>query len=254
MKAVGESVVRPLLYFDNNVKGSVNLFQAMATHNVKSLVFSSSCTVYGDPASVPVNEDFPLQTTNPYGRSKLIIENMLRDLAASDPGWRIALLRYFNPVGAHSSGTIGEDPQGVPNNLLPYVAQVAIGEREYVTVHGNDYATVDGTGVRDYIHVVDLAEGHVAAQRWVEANAGVLPVNLGTGGGHSVLQVIAAFERACGKPIPYRIGPRRAGDVRETYADVTRAREVLGWTAKRGIDAMCADAWRWQQWAASNIG
>ena len=252
LKAVGESVAQPLLYFDNNVKGSINLFLTMAKHGVKSLVFSSSCTVYGDPASVPVREDFPLSTTNPYGRSKLIIEDMLRDLAASDPEWRIALLRYFNPVGAHSSGTIGEDPQGIPNNLLPYVAQVAVGEREFVTVHGGDYATIDGTGVRDYIHVVDLADGHVAAQRWVESNRGVMPVNLGTGGGHSVLQVISAFERACGKPIPYRIGPRRPGDVRETYGDVTRARDVLGWSAKRGIDEMCADAWRWQQWAKTN--
>ena len=252
LKAVGESVEKPLLYFDNNVKGSINLVQAMTKHGVKSLVFSSSCTVYGDPASVPVREDFPLSTTNPYGRSKLIVENMLRDVAASDAEWRIALLRYFNPVGAHSSGTIGEDPQGIPNNLLPYVAQVAVGEREFVTVHGNDYATLDGTGVRDYIHVVDLAEGHVAAQAWVEANRGVMPVNLGTGGGHSVLQVIGAFERACGKPIPYRIGPRRPGDVRETYGDVTRAREVLGWSAKRGIDEMCADVWRWQQWAKTN--
>ena len=255
LKAVGESVAQPLLYFDNNVKGSVNLFQAMAKHGVKSLVFSSSCTVYGDPAAVPVREDFPLQTTNPYGRSKLVIEHMLRDIAAADPEWRIALLRYFNPVGAHASGTIGEDPQGIPNNLVPYVAQVAVGEREHVIVHGNDYATVDGTGVRDYIHVVDLAEGHVAAQRWVEAanrGGGAQPFNLGTGGGSSVLQVIKAFEKACGKPIRYQIGPRRAGDVRETYADVTRAKAMLGWSAKRDLDAMCADAWRWQQWAKAN--
>ncbi len=252
LKAVGESVAQPLLYFDNNVRGSLNLFESMTKHGVKSLVFSSSCTVYGDPASVPVREDFPLQTTNPYGRTKLIVENMLRDIAAADPGWRIALLRYFNPVGAHPSGTLGEDPQGIPNNLVPYVAQVAIGARDEVIVHGNDYPTVDGTGVRDYIHVSDLAEGHVAAQRYVEANAGVVAVNLGTGGGHSVLQVIDAFSRACGKKVPYRIGPRRPGDIAQTWSDVTRSRDLLGWTASRGIDDMCADAWRWQVWAAKN--
>jgi len=253
LKAVGESVAKPLLYFDNNVRGSLNLFDSMSRHGVKSLVFSSSCTVYGDPASVPVREDFPLQTTNPYGRTKLILENMLRDIAESDPEWRVALLRYFNPVGAQPSGTIGEDPQGTPNNLVPYVAQVAIGSREEVIVHGDDYPTPDGTGIRDYIHVTDLAEGHVAAQRYIETKPGVTAVNLGTGGGHSVLQVIDAFSRACGKPVPYRIGPRRPGDIAQTWSDVTLSKELLGWTAQRDIDDMCTDAWRWQQWAAKNL-
>jgi UDP-glucose 4-epimerase len=253
LKAVGESVERPLFYFDNNVRGSVQLFDTMARHNVKCLVFSSSCTVYGDPASVPVREDSPLQTTNPYGRTKLMIEDMLRDIARSDPEWRIALLRYFNPVGAHESGTIGEDPQGMPNNLLPYIAQVAIGDRAELLVHGDDYPTRDGTGVRDYIHVCDLADGHVAAQRYVDGNAGVCALNLGTGAGYSVLQMVEAFERASGKPIAYRIGPRRAGDIAQTYADPSLANSVLGWTARRGIDQMCSDAWRWQQWAKQNL-
>ena len=253
LKAVGESVAKPLLYFDNNVRGSLILFQAMAAHGVKKLVFSSSATVYGDPASVPIREDFPLHTTNPYGRSKLMVEDILRDVAQSDPEWRIALLRYFNPVGAHRSGTIGEDPTGIPNNLLPYIAQVAIGERGAVSVFGDDYPTPDGTGVRDYIHVCDLADGHVAAQRHIDAHPGLLTVSLGTGEGYSVLQMIKAFERASGRPVPYRVVPRRPGDVAQCYADPSLAKKLLGWSAKRGLDEICADAWRWQQWAAANL-
>jgi UDP-glucose 4-epimerase len=252
LKAVGESVAEPLKYFDNNVRGTVSLLKAMTAHGVKSMVFSSSCTVYGDPASVPVREDFPLRTTNPYGRTKLILEDMLRDVHAADPLWRIALLRYFNPVGAHASGTIGEEPSGTPNNLVPYIAQVATGEREFLRVFGNDYPTVDGTGVRDYIHVVDLAEGHVAAQRYLEREGGLATVNLGTGGGCSVLQMVAAFEHASGRPIPYRIEGRRPGDVAATFGDVSRAKTLLGWSAKRGIGEICADAWRWQQWTKTN--
>ncbi|MBP8296478.1 MAG: UDP-glucose 4-epimerase GalE [Burkholderiales bacterium] len=250
LKAVGESVADPLSYFDNNVHGSVTLLQAMARHHVKSFVFSSSCTVYGEPATVPIREHFPLQATNPYGRSKLMVEDILRDLAKSDPDWRIAILRYFNPVGAHPSGMLGEDPNGVPNNLLPYVAQVAIGDRQELAVFGGDYPTIDGTGVRDYIHVCDLAEGHVAAQQYIGVHPGTLTVGLGTGQGYSVLQVVEAFKRASGRPIPYRIVPRRPGDVPEVYADPALAREKLGWSTRRGIDEICADAWRWQKWAA----
>ena len=253
LKAVGESVADPLSYFDNNVHGSVTLLRTMARHHVKSFVFSSSCTVYGDPARVPIREDFPLQATNPYGRSKLMVEDILRDLAKSDPDWRIAILRYFNPVGAHPSGMLGEDPNGVPNNLLPYIAQVAIGEREELAVFGGDYPTVDGTGVRDYIHVCDLAEGHVAAQQYIGAHPGTLTVGLGTGQGYSVLQMVAAFQRASGRSIPYRIVPRRPGDVPEVYADPALAREMLGWSTRRGIDEICTDAWRWQQWAAGKV-
>jgi len=247
LKAVGESVELPLHYYDNNVAGSLCLFKAMAEAGVCKLVFSSSATVYGDPESVPVREDFPVSATNPYGRSKLHIEEMLRDIASADAQWRIALLRYFNPVGAHPSGLIGEDPRGIPNNLLPYVAQVAIGRREELSVFGGDYPTPDGTGVRDFIHVVDLAEGHLAALNVLERQAGVITVNLGTGRGYSVLEVVAAFEKASGKRVPYRIVGRRAGDVAACYADPGMAERLLEWRAMRQLDEMCGDAWRWQQ-------
>jgi UDP-glucose 4-epimerase len=246
LKAVGESVAQPMRYYDNNVVGSLRLCEAMAAAGVKQLVFSSSATVYGDPATVPIREDFPLSATNPYGRSKLHIEEMLRDFARADADWRIALLRYFNPVGAHESGLIGEDPQGIPNNLMPYVTQVAVGRRTELGVFGNDYPTPDGTGVRDYIHVVDLAQGHLAALAALQRSTGVLTVNLGTGQGYSVLEVVAAFERACGRQIPYRIDPRRPGDIAACYADPGLASATLGWAAKLGLDRMCADAWRWQ--------
>lgn len=246
LKAVGESVEQPMRYYDNNVVGSLRLFEAMARAGVYRLVFSSSATVYGDPHTVPIDESFPLQATNPYGRSKLIIEEMLRDIGRADPQWRVVLLRYFNPVGAHSSGLIGEDPQGIPNNLMPFVAQVAVGRRAELSVFGGDYPTADGTGVRDYIHVVDLARGHLAALEALERQGGVVPVNLGTGRGYSVLEVVKAFEKASGQAVPYRIVDRRPGDIAACYADPLRARELLGWSAERDIDAMCADAWRWQ--------
>lgn len=246
LKAVGESVAKPLYYYDNNVQGSLVLFETMAEFGVKRLVFSSSATVYGDPHAVPISEDFPLQATNPYGRSKLMIEEILRDLAVADPEWRVALLRYFNPVGAHLSGLIGEDPNGIPNNLMPFIAQVAVGKRAELSVFGGDYPTPDGTGVRDYIHVVDLALGHLAALSALERQAGVLTVNLGTGQGYSVLDMIKAFEQGSGKAVPFRIVERRAGDVAACYAAPERAFEVLGWRAERGVDAMCADTWRWQ--------
>jgi len=246
LKAVGESVEKPLLYYSNNVAGSIALFESMAAAGVKSIVFSSSATVYGDPASVPIREDAPLSATNPYGRSKLMIEDMLRDLAKADPEWRIALLRYFNPVGAHASGRIGEDPNGIPNNLMPYVAQVAVGKLACLSVFGNDYPTPDGTGVRDYIHVVDLAKGHLAALTALESQGGLLTVNLGTGQGYSVLEMVKAFEVASGRKVAYRIAPRRPGDIAQCYADPTLAAELLGWRAELGLDAMCADAWRWQ--------
>jgi UDP-glucose 4-epimerase len=252
LKAVGESAEQPLLYFDNNVTGTVNLLKAMERHGVRHMVFSSSATVYGDPDAVPVREDAPLRTTNPYGRTKLIIEDMLRDLARSDPRWQIALLRYFNPVGAHRSGTLGEDPRGAPSNLLPFVAQVAVGMRAELSVYGGDYPTRDGTGVRDYIHVCDLADGHVAAQRHVEAHPGVRAINLGTGAGYSVLEMVKAFERASGRTVPHRIVARRPGDIAQTFADISLARELLGWSATRDLGDICADAWRWQQWAAAN--
>jgi UDP-glucose 4-epimerase len=252
LKAVGESIGKPIEYYDNNVCGSVTLFETMAEAGVKTLVFSSSATVYGDPHKVPIREDFPLSATNPYGRSKLMIEEVLRDVAVADAGWRIALLRYFNPVGAHASGTIGEDPNGIPNNLMPFVAQVAAGKLVQLSVFGDDYPTPDGTGVRDYIHVVDLALGHLAALRALERQPGVLTVNLGTGRGYSVLEMVRAFEKASGRPVPYRVVARRPGDIATCYADPTLAAEVLGWRAERDIDAMCADAWRWQQWAAAN--
>ncbi len=247
LKAVGESVAKPLLYYDNNVSGTVTLCEVMAEAGVKRIVFSSSATVYGDPYAVPVKEDFPAgATTNPYGRSKFMVEEILRDLHISDPSWRIGLLRYFNPVGAHESGLIGEDPHGIPNNLMPYIAQVAIGRRPYLNVFGDNYATPDGTGVRDYIHVVDLALGHVAALRYLETNAGVLTVNLGTGQGYSVLEMVRAFAEASGREVPYRIAPPRAGDIACNYADPARAASLLGWRAERDIAAMCADTWRWQ--------
>ena len=255
LKAVGESVARPLEYYDNNVLGSITLFETMRDMDVKTLVFSSSATVYGDPASVPIREDFPLSATNPYGRSKLMIEDMLRDLARADDAWRIALLRYFNPVGAHVSGMIGEDPNGIPNNLMPFVALVAAGKLPELAVFGDDYPTPDGTGVRDYIHVVDLALGHLAA---LDALAKVshggtpLTVNLGTGRGYSVLEMIRAFERASGRPVPHRIAARRPGDIAQCYADPSLARRLLDWQARRDVAAMCEDTWRWQQWAAAH--
>ena len=246
LKAVGESVDKPLEYYDNNVHGTLELLAAMRRAGVRTIVFSSSATVYGDPASVPIREDFPRSATNPYGRSKLMIEDILGDLDRAEPGWNIARLRYFNPVGAHESGLIGEDPQGIPNNLMPYVAQVAIGRRERLSVFGNDYATPDGTGVRDYIHVMDLAEGHVAALDWLGREGGMLTVNLGTGQGYSVLDMVHGFEKASGRPVPYEIVARRPGDIAACWADPSLARRLLGWEAKRGIEAMCADAWRWQ--------
>ena len=246
LKAVGESVEQPLRYYDNNVTGSIVLFETMQKFGVETLVFSSSATVYGDPASVPITEDFPLSATNAYGRSKLMIEDMLRDLARAAPSWRIALLRYFNPVGAHESGLIGETPSGIPNNLVPYVAQVASGQREQLAVYGDDYPTPDGTGMRDYIHVVDLAVGHVKTLAKLATGPGVVTYNLGTGRGVSVLDMVHAFEQASGKKIPYRIAPRRPGDIAKCYADPSRAREELGWTAERDIAQMCADSWRYQ--------
>jgi len=246
LKAPGESVSMPLRYYQNNVTGSLILCEVMKAHHVKNLVFSSSATVYGDPHKVPVKEDFPLSATNPYGRSKLMIEDILRDLYCSDPAWNIALLRYFNPVGAHPSGYIGEDPNGIPNNLVPYIAQVAVGKLERLPVYGNDYPTPDGTGIRDYLHVVDLAIGHLKAIEKLKSNPGAVAYNLGTGQGYSVLEMVAAFERACGKKIPYEIVARRPGDVAVSYADPAKAGEELGWEAVRGIDAMCADTWRWQ--------
>lgn len=247
LKAVGESVSRPLLYYDNNVCGSVTLLKCMAQAQVKTLIFSSSATVYGNPDSVPITEDFPLRTTNPYGASKLMIEEILRDAVRSDPEWRIALLRYFNPVGAHESGLIGEDPQGLPNNLLPFVARVAAGVLPQLSVFGSDYPTRDGTGVRDYIHVTDLVNGHVTALDALAGQKGVMTLNLGTGQGVSVLEMIKAFARASGREINYRIVARRPGDVAECYADPTLAYKTMGWRATRGIEQMCADAWRWQE-------
>lgn len=246
LKAVGESTEKPLLYYDNNVAGSLRLFQVMAEFNVKSIVFSSSATVYGDPASVPIQENFPLSATNPYGQTKLMIEHMLRDIHQSDNDWRIAILRYFNPIGAHESGLIGEDPNGIPNNLLPYVAQVAIGKLAKLRVFGNDYPTHDGTGVRDYIHVTDLADGHLAALDYLEHHAGLLAVNLGTGQGYSVLDVVDTFSKQSGTKIAYEVLPRRAGDVAINYADPSLAKQLLGWSATKDLNQMCADTWRWQ--------
>ncbi|MCB1931774.1 UDP-glucose 4-epimerase GalE [Accumulibacter sp.] len=247
LKAVGESVAQPLSYYDCNVGGAITLCEAMAESAVKTLIFSSSATVYGDPASVPIREDFPRSATNPYGASKLMIEDILADVAQADPGWRIGRLRYFNPVGAHASGLIGEEPKGVPNNLLPYVAQVAAGKRQRLSVFGNDYPTPDGTGVRDYIHVMDLVEGHLSALDYLLAKGGMLTVNLGTGCGYSVLDMVRAFEVASKRPIPFAVEPRRPGDIAACFADPALARQLLGWQARRGIEEMCSDAWRWQQ-------
>ena len=247
LKAVGESVSRPLDYFDNNVAGTITLLRVLHQQGVRKLVFSSSATVYGDPREVPITEAAPLSATNPYGRTKLIIEQLLGDLRESDPEWRIATLRYFNPVGAHESGLLGEDPRGVPNNLMPYVAQVAVGRLPFVRVFGNDYPTPDGTGIRDYIHVMDLARGHSAALERLFSRPGSFTVNLGTGHGVSVLQAVAAFEKACGKRLPVRIVPRRPGDIAACYASAQSAKELLGWQAERSFEQMCADHWRWQR-------
>ena len=246
LKAVGESVAEPLRYYQNNIVGTLNLLASMDRHGVRSLVFSSSATVYGASEEVPLIEKMPLDATNPYGRTKEQIEDILTDLGAADPTWRVALLRYFNPVGAHESGRIGEDPTGVPNNLLPFVAQVAVGRREKVMVFGNDYPTPDGTGVRDYIHVMDLAAGHLAALSYLTSHAGVYTWNLGTGNGSSVLEVIAAFGEAAGKPIPFEFAARRPGDAAVSYADPSAALADLGWSAHRSLARMCADHWRWQ--------
>lgn len=248
LKAVGESVSLPLVYYENNFVGTLNLLMVMAEASVKNFVFSSSATVYGDPKKLPITEDFPRSATNPYGRSKLILEDILEDLFVSDPEWRIARLRYFNPVGAHPSGLIGEDPRGVANNLMPYISQVAVGKREFLSVYGNDYPTSDGTGVRDYIHVMDLAEGHLSALDYLFARSQdeLLTVNLGTGQGYSVLDMVQSFEKCSGKTIPYKILGRRPGDIASCYADPTLANALLGWRATRGIDQMCADTWRWQ--------
>lgn len=250
LKAVGESVAKPLEYYDNNVAGSLILFDEMARGGVKNLVFSSSATVYGDPVSVPINEDFPLRATNAYGRSKLMVEEILRDLHKSDSLWRIAILRYFNPVGAHASGLIGENPTGIPNNLIPYIAQVAAGKLKKLSVFGGDYPTADGTGVRDYIHVDNLASGHLSAINMLNEQSNPLVINLGTGRGYSVIEMVRAFERVSGRSIPFEIVDRRPGDIGACYADATRAKELLGWTATYDIDRMCADAWRWQSMGA----
>ncbi|MHB8766058.1 MAG: UDP-glucose 4-epimerase GalE [Deferrisomatales bacterium] len=246
LKAVGESVREPLRYYQNNVAGTAVLCETMAAHGVRDLVFSSSATVYGDPATVPIREDFPTGPTNPYGRSKLMVEQVLTDLQAAEPAWNIALLRYFNPVGAHPSGRIGEDPNGIPNNLMPFITQVAVGKLRELSVFGNDYPTPDGTGVRDYIHVVDLAVGHLRALDRLRQTPGLVTYNLGTGRGYSVLEVVRAFEATSGRPVPYRIAPRRPGDIATCYADPSRAEAELGWKAERGIAEMCRDAWHWQ--------
>ncbi|MFT3759505.1 UDP-glucose 4-epimerase GalE [Thauera sp.] len=245
-KAVGESVEQPLAYYDNNLLGLMRLLQAMDAAACRRIVFSSSATVYGDPASVPIDESFPTTATNPYGWTKLMGEQILRDLAVSDPRWNIVLLRYFNPVGAHASGRIGEDPDGLPNNLMPYVSQVAVGRLERLRVFGDDYPTPDGTGVRDYIHVVDLALGHLRALERIEGLPGVTTLNLGTGRGYSVLEMVRAFEQASGRKVPFDIVDRRPGDVAACWADPSRAAQVLGWRAERDLAAMCEDAWRWQ--------
>jgi UDP-glucose 4-epimerase len=253
-KAVGESTQAPLRYYANNVGGLLTLCAAMRAHDVNRIVFSSSATVYGKPDTLPIREDAATRATNPYGETKLVGEALLRDMAAAEPGWQCAVLRYFNPVGAHPSGRIGEDPRGVPNNLMPYVAQVAVGRRARLAVFGDDYDTPDGTGVRDYIHVVDLAGGHVKALERLLAHPGSLTVNLGTGQGYSVLELVAAYERASGRPVPYDIVARRPGDIDSCYADPTRARELIGWTATRGLDAMCEDSWRWQSMNPEGFG
>lgn len=253
LKAVGESVIEPVKYYDNNVSGSIVLFEEMARADVKTLVFSSSATVYGDPASVPITEDFPLKATNPYGQSKIMVEDILRDIYKSDPLWKIALLRYFNPVGAHKSGLIGEDPSGIPNNLMPFVAEVAVGKRDKLQIFGTDYPTADGTGVRDYIHVDDLAAGHLSAIVALDAQAGLITVNLGTGKGYSVFEMIRAFEKASNKSVPYELVERRQGDVASCYADPTLAKLLFDWSAQHGIDRMCQDAWRWQSMSSMGL-
>ena len=247
LKAVGESTQIPIKYYHNNITGTLNLLRLMEKYDVNNIVFSSSATVYGKPKSVPIREDFPLSATNPYGATKLMIENILTDVQKANPKLSVALLRYFNPIGAHKSGRMGEDPRGIPNNLLPYVSQVAVGKLECLGVFGDDYPTVDGTGVRDYIHVVDLACGHVATVDHCTNKPGVYIYNLGTGNGYSVLQIVDAFSKVCGKPIPYKICPRRPGDIAECYADASKAKAELGWEAKYGIEEMCEDAWRWQK-------
>lgn len=246
LKAVGESTQIPLTYYENNITGTLTLLRVMEEVNCKNIIFSSSATVYGDPHTVPILEDFPLSVTNPYGRTKLMIEEMLTDVYKADASWNVVLLRYFNPIGAHESGDLGENPNGIPNNLLPYVTQVAVGKLKEVQVFGNDYPTVDGTGVRDYIHVVDLAKGHVAALQKIEGTAGLNIYNLGTGKGYSVLEIIQNMEKAVGKPIPYKIVDRRPGDIATCYADSTKAKEELGWEAQFDITRMCQDAWHWQ--------
>lgn len=246
LKAVGESCKIPLMYFRNNLSGTINLLEVMDKYKVKNLVFSSSATVYGDPETVPITEEFPLSVTNPYGRTKLMIEDILRDLYKADNEWNIAILRYFNPIGAHESGDIGEDPNGIPNNLVPYIAKVAMGELEKVNVFGNDYDTLDGTGVRDYIHVVDLALGHIKAIEKLINNPGLVTYNLGTGRGYSVLEIIQNYEKACNKKLPYTITDRRPGDIAECFADPSKAFRELGWKAERGIDEMCRDSYNWQ--------
>ena len=253
LKAVGESVSIPLKYYHNNISGTVVLCEAMQKAGVKRIVFSSSATVYGLPKSLPIREDFPLSATNPYGRTKLMIEEILRDLAVSDPEWSISILRYFNPVGAHKSGQIGESPRGIPNNLMPYIAQVATGKLTKLRVFGNDYPTPDGTGVRDYIHVTDLALGHLAALKRALTKTGVDVYNLGTGNGYSVLQLLKAFEKAANKTIPYEIVERRPGDIAACYADASKAKAELGWQATRGVDEMCEDVWRWQSGVGANL-
>lgn len=246
LKAVGESVQMPLEYYDNNIGGTIALCEVMKANNCKKIVFSSSATVYGDPNTVPIQEHFPLSATNPYGRSKLFIEEILRDLFVSDNEWKIVLLRYFNPVGAHKSGLIGEDPNGIPNNLMPFIAQTAVGKRECLNVFGGDYGTKDGTGVRDYIHVVDLAHGHVKALDKIDNFDNVMTINLGTGNGYSVLDMVKAFEEASGNKVPYEIVARRAGDIATCYADPEYAKKILGWSAQFGVKEMCEDSWRWQ--------
>lgn len=247
LKAVGESVEKPWEYYNNNITGTLNLCKVMKEYNIKNIIFSSSATVYGDPAEIPITEKCPKgEITNPYGQTKSMLEQILSDIYKADNEWNVVLLRYFNPIGAHESGLIGEDPCGIPNNLVPYIAKVAVGQLEKLGVFGNDYPTVDGTGVRDYIHVVDLARGHVKALKKIEENAGLCVYNLGTGHGYSVLQVVEAYSKACGKEIPYEIKPRRSGDIATCYADCTKAKEELGWTALYDIDRMCQDSWRWQ--------
>ena len=247
LKAVGESVKKPLEYYHNNISGTLSLLKIMRKYSCKNIIFSSSATVYGDPEKVPITEDFPKGIcTNPYGWTKSMMEQIMTDLQKSDPEWKVVLLRYFNPIGAHESGKIGEDPQGIPNNLLPYIAQVAVGKLDYLRVFGDDYDTVDGTGVRDYIHVVDLAKGHVLSVDKIDKLEGVSIINLATGNGYSVLEVLKAFEKACGKKISYKIVERREGDIAKCFADASKAYEVLGWKAEKGIDEMCEDSWRWQ--------